>query len=154
MLAWAQRRTEVSRVTGRRHAAGPKRVRVPERVRVAVGGRLLPGWLRAVRGTIGERHVARRRIGHPAIEDPAAAAAALGRFNARRTGSSRRIERLLALTEPTSFPAGEITDQGYLDQGAVLERRAQFVAALHARSPGPEIIQPVPPAGQLSGGRP
>jgi hypothetical protein len=60
----------------------------------------------------------------------------------------------LLLTEPASFPAGEITDKGYLNRGAVLERRAPFVTALHARSPGPEITQPVSPAGQLSGGRP
>jgi hypothetical protein len=29
------------------------------------------------------------------------------------------------LTEPASFPASEITDKGYLNQRAVLERRAR-----------------------------
>jgi feruloyl-CoA synthase len=37
----------------------------------------------------------------------------------------------LILDEPPSVDAGEITDKGYLNQRAVLTRRAQAVAALH-----------------------
>ena len=107
-------------------------------------------------GTVGSAGPGESPDAAALVADPgvrAAAAAALGRFNAGRTGSSQRIERLLLLTEPASFPAGEITDKGYLNQRAVLDRRAAWVAALHAQSPGPEIIEPVPPASQLPGSR-
>ncbi len=74
----------------------------------------------------------------PAVR--AAAAAALDRYNTLRTGTSHRIRRLLLLAEPPSLADGEITDKGYLNQRAVLERRAGLVAALHAGQPGPEVI--------------
>ncbi|HSO36813.1 MAG TPA: feruloyl-CoA synthase [Labilithrix sp.] len=53
-------------------------------------------------------------------------------FNAGRPGSSGRITRALVLEEPASIDAGEITDKGYINQRAVLERRAELVARLHA----------------------
>jgi feruloyl-CoA synthase len=74
----------------------------------------------------------------PAVR--AAAAAALDRYNTLRTGTSHRILRLMLLTEPPSLADGEITDKGYLNQRAVLRRRAGLVAALHADEPGPEVI--------------
>ncbi len=86
------------------------------------------------------------------VTDPAvraAAAAALDRYNAMRTGTSQRILRLLLLAEPPSLAAGEITDKGYVNQRAVLQRRAGLVAALHAGQPGPEVI--CWPAGQPAG---
>jgi feruloyl-CoA synthase len=46
--------------------------------------------------------------------------------------SSTRITRLLALAEPPSIDANEITDKGYLNQRAVLERRAALVEKLYA----------------------
>lgn len=55
-------------------------------------------------------------------------------------GSSGRIARLLLLTEPASLDADELTDKGYVNQRAVLERRAGLVAALYAEPPGPEVI--------------
>jgi feruloyl-CoA synthase len=58
-------------------------------------------------------------------------AAALGRRNARE-GSSVRVRRVLFLDEPPSIDAGEITDKGYLNQRATLERRAAFVERLYA----------------------
>jgi feruloyl-CoA synthase len=57
-------------------------------------------------------------------------AAGLARLNAG--GSSTRIARALVLIEPPSIDAGEITDKGYLNQRAVLARRADRVAALYA----------------------
>ena len=36
--------------------------------------------------------------------------------------------------------AGEITDKGYVNQRAVLERRADAVARLFADPPGPAVI--------------
>jgi feruloyl-CoA synthase len=74
---------------------------------------------------------------HPRVRE--ALAGALARLN-RREGSSRRVERLLLLDEPPSLDAGEITDKGYVNQRAVLDRRAVLVAALHADPPPPEAI--------------
>jgi feruloyl-CoA synthase len=68
-------------------------------------------------------------------------ASALARLNAD-AGSAGRIERLLLLSEPPSLDAGEITDKGYLNQRACLERRAADVDRLYADPPGPEVITP------------
>jgi feruloyl-CoA synthase len=46
--------------------------------------------------------------------------------------SSTRIARLVVLAEPPSIDAGEITDKGYLNQRAILGRRADAVARLYA----------------------
>ena len=51
------------------------------------------------------------------------------------TGSSNRIARLLALDEPPSLDAGEMTDKGSINQRAVLKRRAALVEELYAGSP-------------------
>ena len=67
----------------------------------------------------------------------------LGRIN-EGTGSASRIERLLLLDEPPSLDAGEITDKGYLNQRACLERRAADVARLYADPPDAAIIEPAP----------
>ena len=83
----------------------------------------------------------------PAVR--AAAAGALDRYNAGRTGTSQRIRRLLLLAEPPSLADGEITDKGYVNQRAVLRRRAGLVAALHAAEPPPEVI--CWPGGPLAG---
>ena len=58
----------------------------------------------------------------------------------REGGSSTHPTRLLILTEPPSIDAGEITDKGYINQRAVLERRAALVDKLHARLPGAEVV--------------
>jgi feruloyl-CoA synthase len=55
-------------------------------------------------------------------------------------GSSTHPVRLLVMAEPPSIDAGEITDKGYLNQRAVLERRAAQVDALYAGAPG--VIRP------------
>ena len=47
-------------------------------------------------------------------------------------GSSQTPTRALLLAEPPSADAGEITDKGYLNQRAVLTRRANDVLALYA----------------------
>jgi len=67
-------------------------------------------------------------------------AAAVARFNATAGGSSRRIARLIVLTEPPSIDAGEITDKGYVNQRAVLERRAALAASLYAEPPAPDVL--------------
>ena len=64
----------------------------------------------------------------------------LAAFNAAAGGSSRRIGRFTILTEPPSIDAGEITDKGYVNQRATLERRAERVAALYAKPPGEGVF--------------
>src|SRR6185437_6166292 len=66
-------------------------------------------------------------LDHPALR--AHLGAALARVNAG-AGSAARIERVLLLDEPPSMDAGEITDKGYVNQRAVLERRADAVDRL------------------------
>jgi feruloyl-CoA synthase len=44
------------------------------------------------------------------------------------------------MIEPPSADAGGITDKGYLNQRAVLSRRANEVALLHAGHPSPAVI--------------
>jgi feruloyl-CoA synthase len=51
---------------------------------------------------------------------------------AHEPGSSTRVTRLLVLSEPPSIDANEITDKGYLNQRAILERRAALVEKLYA----------------------
>ena len=58
----------------------------------------------------------------------------LAAFTAKATGSASRVERMLLLAEPPSLDAGEITDKGSLNQRAVLQRRADAVAALYDRN--------------------
>lgn len=61
-------------------------------------------------------------------------------FNAGAGGSSRRVARFTILTEPPSIDAGEITDKGYVNQRATLERRADLVAALYDKEPGEGVF--------------
>jgi len=78
-------------------------------------------------------------LDHPALRDHLAAC--LGRLNAA-AGSAGRIERLLLLDEPPSMDAGEITDKGYVNQRAVLDRRAELVDRLYAEEAAPGVIVP------------
>ncbi len=55
------------------------------------------------------------------------------------SGSSTHPVRALVLSEPPSIDANEITDKGYINQRAVLERRAALVERLYA-SADPEVI--------------
>ncbi len=56
-------------------------------------------------------------------------------------GSAQTPRRLLVLGEPPSMDAGEITDKGYLNQRAVLQRRAADVARLHAEPRDPDVLR-------------
>ena len=44
------------------------------------------------------------------------------------------------MTEPPSIDAGEITDKGYVNQRATLERRKALVDALYANPPGEGVV--------------
>jgi feruloyl-CoA synthase len=61
--------------------------------------------------------------------------------NAQHHASSKQIRRVLILTEPASMDAGEVTDKGYVNQRAVLTRRAQWVDALYADALDAAVIQ-------------
>ncbi len=61
-------------------------------------------------------------------------------YNKANPGSSKRIKKMLLLTAPLNPDKGEITDKGYINQGAVLSARADDVARLYAKDTDPEII--------------
>jgi feruloyl-CoA synthase len=48
--------------------------------------------------------------------------------------------RALVLADPPSIDANEITDKGYVNQRAVLDRRAALVERLYAEPPAAEVI--------------
>jgi feruloyl-CoA synthase len=77
---------------------------------------------------IGDPRVRRR------IED------ALRTLAEESSGGSTLPKRVLILEEPPSIDANEITDKGYINQRAVLMRRAALVERLHAPVPDPEVI--------------
>ncbi|KQT08118.1 feruloyl-CoA synthase [Ramlibacter sp. Leaf400] len=89
----------------------------------------------------------RREIGVLVFPSPAAAglppqelasriAAALRKLRDEGGGSSQCPARALVLAEPPSADAGEITDKGYINQRAVLQRRAAGVERLYAGGEG------------------
>jgi feruloyl-CoA synthase len=53
-------------------------------------------------------------------------------FNAKSTGSSTRIDRIIIAIEPPSIDLGEITDKGSLNQRAILKHRADLVEKLYS----------------------
>jgi feruloyl-CoA synthase len=61
---------------------------------------------------------------------------------AKEPGSSTHPVRLLVMVEPPQIDAGEITDKGYINQRAALERRAALVEQLYANPPAAEVIAP------------
>jgi feruloyl-CoA synthase len=67
-------------------------------------------------------------IGHDKVR--AAIAEGLARLKAQSGHSSGHATRALLLAEPASVDGGEITDKGYINQRAVLTRRAGAVATL------------------------
>ena len=67
-------------------------------------------------------------------------------YNARNPSSSTRIGRALVAEEVPSIDHGEITDKGYINQRAVLTRRADLVAALYEdpAPPGVLVVESTP----------
>jgi len=54
--------------------------------------------------------------------------------------SSLRIARAMLMAEPPSIDGNELTDKGYINQRAGLERRAALVERLYAETPGEDVI--------------
>ena len=61
--------------------------------------------------------------------------AILNHLASQATGTANRIERAVLLGELPSLDANEVTDKGSINQKAVLERRATFVAKLYEDPP-------------------
>ena len=68
-------------------------------------------------------------------------AKSLRAHNTQHPASSMQIRRVLILCEPASMDAGEVTDKGYVNQRAVLARRADAVEALYADEPVAAVIE-------------
>jgi feruloyl-CoA synthase len=64
----------------------------------------------------------------------------LRRHNEEHPGSSTRIGRVLLMPDPPSIDANEITDKGYVNQRACLERRADLVERLYAEPVDPDVL--------------
>jgi feruloyl-CoA synthase len=54
--------------------------------------------------------------------------------------SSMRIARAMLMVEPPSIDGNELTDKGYINQRAGLERRTALVERLYADHPGEDVI--------------
>jgi feruloyl-CoA synthase len=64
----------------------------------------------------------------------------LAAHNGGAGGSSGKVKRLMLMTEPPSVDGHEITDKGYINQRATMERRAALVQALYADPPPADVI--------------
>jgi feruloyl-CoA synthase len=94
-------------------------------------------------------HACRQLVGNPdatfedVIKHPEVIAClkrGLEAHNASATGSSMRIARAMLMAEPPSIDGNELTDKGYINQRAGLERRAALVEKLYASKPGEDVI--------------
>ena len=65
---------------------------------------------------------------------------ALTQFNTEQQGSSSRIGRIMLMSEPPDSDANEITDKGYINQRASLQRRQALVEQLYAEQPGSGVL--------------
>jgi feruloyl-CoA synthase len=72
----------------------------------------------------------------PAAKDPVEKIRAALQKLRQEGGTSTYPTRVLIMTEPPSIDANEITDKGYMNQRAVLERRASQVEQLYAGAEG------------------
>lgn len=77
-------------------------------------------------------------IRHPAVI--ATVRDGLKAYNAENSGSSSRVARALLMSEPPSVDGNEITDKGYINQRATLDRRADLATRLFANVPDDEVI--------------
>jgi feruloyl-CoA synthase len=94
--------------------------------------------LRSLCPELGDQAALKDLVAQPAVRS--ALLDGIRRHNARAGGTATtRVARCLLLTEPPSIDANEITDKGYLNQRAVLARRAGLVERLHAE-PAPADV--------------
>jgi feruloyl-CoA synthase len=62
-------------------------------------------------------------------------------FNAASGGTSGKVKRVLLMTEPPSVDGHEITDKGYVNQRATLERRKILVDLLYESPAAKGVIE-------------
>jgi feruloyl-CoA synthase len=77
-------------------------------------------------------------LGHPMVKERIREG--LLRMKREGGGSSTYPMRVLLMAEPPSTEAGEITDKGYINQRAVLTRRADLVVHLYSDVPDGGVI--------------
>ncbi|MDB5620900.1 AMP-binding protein [Tardiphaga sp.] len=78
-------------------------------------------------------------VKHPAVL--ASLKSGLEAHNAGTKGaSSKRIARAMFMVEPASIDGNELTDKGYINQRAGLQRRAALVEQLYADPPGSDVM--------------
>lgn len=77
-------------------------------------------------------------LAHPAVVGTLKAG--LAKMNAEGGGSSMQVKRVLLMVEPPSVDGNEMTDKGYLNQRATLERRKALVDKLYAGGEGVIVI--------------
>ena len=70
----------------------------------------------------------------------AALAEKLQAFQAKSTGSSTRVPRVVVLDEHPSIDHGEVTDKGSINQRAALSHRANLVQELYGEKPSDRVI--------------
>jgi feruloyl-CoA synthase len=94
-------------------------------------------------------HACRQIVGNPdasyedVVKHPeilACLRSGLQAHNKSTEGSSMRIARAMLMTEPASIDGNELTDKGYINQRAGLERRAALVERLYADHPGEDVV--------------
>jgi feruloyl-CoA synthase len=68
----------------------------------------------------------------PIAEAKARVREALRAHNVDHPNGSQRVDRALLMREPPSIDASEVTDKGYINQRAVLERRHALVERMYA----------------------
>jgi feruloyl-CoA synthase len=95
-------------------------------------------------------HACRQLVGNPelsfedAVKHPEVIACFRRGLEAHNTecggASSRVIARAMLMVEPPSIDGNELTDKGYINQRAGLERRAALVERLYADKPDQDVI--------------
>jgi feruloyl-CoA synthase len=76
-------------------------------------------------------------LAHPAVVETLKSG--LARMNAESRGSSMQVNRVILMEEPPSVDGHEITDKGYINQRATLERRKALVERLYKG--GADVIE-------------
>ena len=111
-------------------------------ISIARAIRRLLAWpnLHACRQIVGNAEASYEDVvGHPEVL--ACLKQGLQAHNASCSGaSSMRVARAMLMTEPASIDGNELTDKGYINQRAGLERRAALVERLYADKPDQDVI--------------
>jgi feruloyl-CoA synthase len=93
----------------------------------------------AVKAIAGDENDMAKIIANPKVR--AAVAEKFAAHNKASPGTSSRIKRVILLAEPPSVDGHEITDKGYINQRATMERRKDLVDKLFHNPPPPEVIE-------------